>query len=139
MSADERPAPATGTGLSEIVAAKLGLAPDPSRSLGSPASPTLARLSAALRDYGLARADENIDRWWRSCADAAIAHLAAGDRPFSADQVAALVPNPDHPCRWGARFSAALKAGVIRPVGYTVSARPSRHRGVQRLYVGGEA
>ena len=98
---------------------------------------TLAALSAALRDYGIAKADENTDAWWRSCTDRAIDYLAALDYPFSADHVAALVPEPDHPCRWGARFHAAVHAGVIRPVGYVLSERPSRHRGVQRLYRGG--
>lgn len=98
---------------------------------------TLAALSAALRDYGIAKANENADAWWKSCADRAIEYLAALDYPFSADHVAALVPEPDHPCRWGGRFSAAVNAGVIRPVGYVLSERPSRHRGVQRLYRGG--
>jgi hypothetical protein len=98
---------------------------------------SLAALSAALRDYNIAKADENTDAWWKSCADRAIEHLAAIDYPFSADHVAALVPEPDRPCRWGARFHAAVRAGVIRPVGYVLSERPSRHRGVQRLYRGG--
>jgi hypothetical protein len=98
---------------------------------------TLAALSAALRDYGIHRADENTDAWWKSCADRAIDYLASLDQPFSADHVAALVPEPDHPCRWGARFHAAVHAGVIRPVGYVLSSRPSRHRGVIRLYRGG--
>lgn len=100
---------------------------------------TLAALSAALRDYGVAKANENADRWWTSCADRAIDYLAALDYPFSADHVAAMVPDPDHPCRWGARFHAAVRAGVIRPVDYVLSERPSRHRGVQRLYRGGAA
>lgn len=100
---------------------------------------TLAALSAALRDYGVHQADENTDASWKSCADRAIDYLAALDYPFSADHVAALVPDPDHPCRWGARFHAAVRAGVIRPVGYVLSERPSRHRGVQRLYRGGAA
>ncbi len=100
---------------------------------------TLAALSAALRDYNIAKANENTDAWWKSCADRAIDYLAATGEPFSADHVAALVPESDHPCRWGARFHAAVHAGVIRPVGYTLSERPSRHRGVQRLYRGGAA
>jgi hypothetical protein len=100
---------------------------------------TLAALSAAMRDYGIAQADENTDAWWKSCADRAIDYLAAVDKPFSADHVQALIPPADHPCRIGARFTAALHAGVIRPVGYVLSERPSRHRGVQRLYRGGAA
>lgn len=108
------------------------------RSATSPIT-TLAALSAALRDYNLTRADENTDAWWKSCADRAIDYLAAAGQPFSADHVQALIPPADHPCRIGARFHAAVRAGVIRPVGYVLSERPSRHRGVQRLYRGGVA
>ena len=137
MSASERPAPATGTGLSENAAAKLPLSAQ-SRALRAESAPTtLVALSAALRDYGIAQANENGDAWWTSCADRAIEYLADLGQPFSADQVAELVPAPDHPCRWGARFHAAVRAGVVVPTGYTLSARPSRHRGVQRVYVGG--
>jgi hypothetical protein len=98
---------------------------------------TDAALSRALRDYCVHQANENSDTWWRSCADRAIEHLAAMGQPFSADDVAALTPAPDYPCRWGARFHAAVRAGVIVPIGYTLSDRPGRHRGVQRVYVGG--
>jgi hypothetical protein len=98
---------------------------------------TLAALSAALRDYGIHQADEGIDVWWKSCADRAIAYLAALDQPFSSDDVQALIPAADHPCRMGARFRTAVLAGTIRPVGYVLSSRPSRHRGVQRLYRSG--
>lgn len=100
---------------------------------------TLAALSAALRDYGIAKANENADPWWRSCCDRAIDYLAACGEPFSADHVQALIPAADHPCRIGARFHAAVHAGVVRPVGYVLSERPSRHRGVLRLYRGGAA
>jgi hypothetical protein len=100
---------------------------------------TFAALSAALRDYGI-QADENTDACWRSCCDRAIDYLAAVGEPFRANHVQALIPAADHPhCRIGARFHAASNAGVIRPVGYVLSERPSRHRGVQRLYRGGAA
>lgn len=105
----------------------------------SPAPATLAALSAALRDRGVALANENADAWWRSCADTAIGYLASVGRPFSADDVQALIPPADHPCRMGGRFHAAVRAGIVHPVGYTLSVRPARHRGVQRLYVGGES
>ena len=100
---------------------------------------TLAKPGRILREEGIARANNSTDAWWRSCADAANRYLAALDEPFSADHVAALVPEPDHPCRWGGRFNAAVRDGVIRPVGYVLSTPPSRHRGVQRLYRGGAA
>lgn len=100
---------------------------------------TANSLSRLLRDEGVARANGNVDLWWRSCVDAAIAHLATSGLPFGADDVAALVPAPDKPCRWGGAFYAAVRAGTIRQVGYKLSTRPSRHSGVQRLYRGGAA
>lgn len=135
---DGKGRPATGRPSEKIVATKQlasGVHSNGRRSESAPI--TLAALSAALRDYNIAKADAGTDGWWKSCADRAIDYLAALDYPFSADHVAALVPEPDHPCRWGARFHAAVRAGVIRPVGYVLSERPSRHRGVQRLYRGG--
>jgi hypothetical protein len=133
----EGPAPAR-TGPAEAAAAKTNTLAVQSRAQQSRSAPlTLAALSAALRDHGIHQANENANAWWKSCADRAIDYLAALDYPFSADHVAALVPEPDHPCRWGARFHAAVRAGVIRPVGYVLSERPSRHRGVVRLYRGG--
>jgi hypothetical protein len=137
VSTSERPAPRTGAGPSEIVAAKLGLTGHSRACRGRSAPLTLAALSAALRDYGIHQADENTDVRWKSCADRAIDYLASLDRPFTVDAVAALVPEPDHPCRWGARFHVAVRSGVVRPVGYVLSERPSRHRGVIRLYRGG--
>lgn len=124
---------------SQKAAGQVASSPDSTARRAESAPLTLAALSAALRDYGVHQADENTDAWWKSCADRAIDYLAALDYPFSADHVAAMVPAPDHPCRWGARFHAAVHAGVIRPVGYVLSERPSRHRGVQRLYRGGAA
>ncbi len=128
--------PATGRPSENATTRKL-LANDSRARRATSAPLTLTALSAALRDHGIHQADENTDSWWKSCADRAIDYLAATGEPFSADHVAALVPEPDHPCRWGARFHAAVRAGVVRPVGYVLSERPSRHRGVQRLYRGG--
>ena len=141
MSANERPASATETGPSEnrVAAKPLALSPQSRGERVGSAPFALAALSAALRDHGIEMADEYTDAWWKSCADRAIDYLAAVGEPFSADHVAALVPAPDHPNRIGARFQAAVHAGVIRPVGYVLSERPARHRGVQRLYRGGAA
>ncbi len=98
-----------------------------------------AALGAMLRDEGVARANGHGDAWWASCCDAAIAYLAARDIPFSADDVLELIPAPDRPCRIGARIHAAVRAGVVRLVGYRLSNRPSRRRGVQRTCRGGAA
>lgn len=138
MTASERPAPATETGQSECPTASmpsdLTAQSRDEGDLHAPASNVV--LSASLRDVGIALANLNAEADWRSCADTAIAYLATAGRRFSADDVAALIPPPDHPSRWGARFHAAVRAGIVVPVGYTLSGRPSRRRGVQRLYVG---
>lgn len=141
MSTEQGPVPLpTGTGPQKIAAAKQVASAVQSRTTRRRSAPvTLAALSTALRDYNLAKVNENTDPWWRSCCDRAIDYLAALGEPFSADHVQALIPEADHPCRIGARFHTAVRAGVIRPVGYVLSERPSRHRGVIRLYRGGAA
>lgn len=97
---------------------------------------TLERLGRLLRDEALARANGNVDQWWKSCMDTAIGYLASTGVPFSADDCRDLVPPPDHPARVGARFSAAMKAGLIRPTGYAISRSTTRHAGVLRTWVG---
>ena len=85
-------------------------------------------LGQALRDTGIAVANENADDWWKSTADQAIDHLASLGRPFSADDVRALgVPDPASPRAWGGRFAAAAKQGRIQRIGYVQSQRPSVH------------
>jgi hypothetical protein len=85
------------------------------------------RARAAARQVdGVTRADENADDWWKSSVDQAIRYLAETGRVFDAYAVAELgVPEPDHPNRWGSRFKAAARDGVIVPVGYARSRRPT--------------
>ncbi|WP_369132019.1 hypothetical protein [Modestobacter sp. I12A-02662] len=140
MTADERAArPRTGTAPDENVASRKPLNDECTAAENNLILATLADLSRAVRDAGVAAANGNQDHWWASCCDAAIRYLAALDRPFTADDVQALIPTADHPCRMGGRFYAAIRAGIIRPVGYTLSERPSRRRGVLRLYQRGVA
>ncbi|MBA3251459.1 MAG: hypothetical protein H0T66_14405 [Geodermatophilaceae bacterium] len=101
---------------------------------GAPSATLLARL---VRDEGIARANDGVDAWWRSCADAGISYLARSGLPWSADDLWDLgVPRPDHPNRVGAAFQAAVKAGQIQQVGFALSRRRSRHAGVLRLWRG---
>jgi hypothetical protein len=100
---------------------------------GNPAPATDAALSAALRDHGIHQANENGDQYRKSCFRAMVDHLAATGREFTTDDVFAEgVPAPDHPNRVGAAMNAAMKAGIIRPVGYrlqpAVTARRRRPR-----------
>lgn len=125
MTASERPAPATGTGPSENVAAKLGLA---------------GQSSAARRDHGIARADESTDAWTRSCWQTAINYWASTGVPFGADECRELgVPEPKSPGAVGAWFYAACRRGVIKPHSFVQSVRPSRHRSWQRQWIGADA
>lgn len=94
---------------------------------------------AHRRDQGIAQVEEVGDAWWAASCDEAIRWLAALDCTFTADDVVALCGVPDRPNQIGARFRAAVNAGIIRPVGYTLSDRPSRHKGVLRMYRGGRA
>lgn len=80
------------------------------------------------------------DQWWRDGAWRALQVCVATDEVFSADTLRDdpfNLPEPRHPSQWGALFSAARAAGLIRPVGYATSATPSRHKGVLRLWRGG--
>lgn len=77
------------------------------------------------------------DDWWRDTARRALADLAASGREFTAhDLTEAGVPEPDHPNRWGSLFRQANTAGLIVPVGYRPSTRPSRAGGVCRVWRG---
>lgn len=85
----------------------------------------------------LAETYDNSDDWWRSCVEAGLRHLAATGSPFDAFDLTELgVPDPDHPNRWGAAFRAAATGGLIEPIGYRESRRPSRSGGVCRVWRG---
>lgn len=44
--------------------------------------------------------------------------------------------DPDVPNRWGAMFNAAYKEGLIEPVGFAYSRRPTRSGGICRVWRG---
>lgn len=94
-------------------------------------------LGYAVEPYDASQHHSDADAWWRDCASRAIDHLAGTGQPFTAADLGELgVPDPDHPNRIGALFSAARNAGTIRPVGYTTSPTKSRHGGVVRVWKG---
>lgn len=77
------------------------------------------------------------DDWWRDSAERAVRWWAESGMPFDAYDVTLLgVPDPDHPSRWGGLFSAMKADGIIEPIGYRESRRPSRHHGVCRIWRG---
>lgn len=82
-----------------------------------------------LRDHGAERADRAQPDEWKSAVDLQIARLARTGRPFTADDVSAVVGDSPTGSQgaMGARFLAASKRGVIRRVGYVKSGRASVH------------
>lgn len=97
----------------------------------------LRHRAAAHSVDGRTRADENADAWWKATADQAIRALAETGRVFDAYALAeAGVPEPDHPSRWGPRFLAAARAGVIVPAGYASSRRPATAGSAVRVWRG---
>ena len=101
----------------------------------------VARDVPSIPDYQtiLQDVDANTDKWWKSCALAAIECLARSGRPFTAYDAAQLgVPDPDHPSRWGGLFSAAAHAGLIRSAGVVRGSRASTHGAWVRVWIGAE-
>jgi hypothetical protein len=89
------------------------------------------------RGSGLDPAAANGDEWWRDSAERALAWWAESGTEFDAFDLTELgVPDPDHSARWGALFNAAANVGLIEPVGYRQSRRPTRHGGVCRVWRG---
>ncbi|MGC5584139.1 hypothetical protein [Ornithinimicrobium sp. W1665] len=83
---------------------------------------------------------DNADTWWRDCAERALLWWARSGAEFEAyDLVGIGVPEPDKPHRWGPLFLNASARGLIEPVRYQPSARPTRHGGVCRIWRGTQA
>ena len=88
----------------------------------------LTLTGVGLRDAGTSSVSAHTPDDWRSKCDRAISRLAAGRKPFTAEDVRALVGDPpNHPNAMGARFLAAAKEDLIEKVGYGKPARASRH------------
>lgn len=76
---------------------------------------------------------------YRTAVENAIAWLAEDGQEFSSDTVRAMAGDPPRGVSTnlvGALFIAASKARVIRPVGWTTSARVVGHANAVRLWVG---
>jgi hypothetical protein len=88
-----------------------------------------------LAEQGMSRAEENAGPDDCQAIDQAIAHFARTDRPFSANDVRPHLPQVRRPAI-GARFNAASRRGLIRPIGYTPSSDPGTHGHPIRLWIG---
>lgn len=90
------------------------------------------------KTQGMAAADAGTDVTWQEACDAAIAVMARRGVVFQAADLIAegLVDEPDHPNRWGGRFVAAARAGVIESCGYAQSKRATVHASICRTWIG---
>ncbi len=92
------------------------------------------------RDQALRRAQDSASRDWLVSAVTAIEAIAATGRDFQAfDLIELGLPEPDHPCRWGAVFGLAARRGLITSVGSARSKRPTTKGSLMRVWRGTEA
>ena len=74
---------------------------------------------------------------WTSQALAALEAAALAGQPFDAHSLTINgLPNPPHSSMWGSLFKEAARAKIIRKVGVHESERPSRSRGLCRVWLG---
>lgn len=93
---------------------------------------------ARAKADGMAQAEANTTAEWARDCDAAIRTMAARGTVFQAADLVAegLVGEPDHPNRWGPRFLAARRAGVLEEAGFAQSIRATVHRSICRTWRG---
>lgn len=91
----------------------------------------------AVKAAGIAQAEAGTDTWWRDCCDRGIQALAETGLIFQAFDLLDLgVPDPDSANRWGRRFLAAARRGLIEPIGYAPSKRPTTACSIVRTWRG---
>jgi hypothetical protein len=93
--------------------------------------------SQQLALEGMALADGAASMDWKQRWDLAIRQLAKTRESFTAEDVREIAGDPtDHPNAIGARFAAASKSGLIRPVGIRKARRDDAHARVFREWRG---
>jgi hypothetical protein len=86
---------------------------------------------------GAQQAWQNADDWWGDSAWRALTWMADLGQPFDAWDLTLLgVPDPDSPKRWGGLFRVAYQKGLIEPVGYGPSRRPTAAGSACRVWRG---
>lgn len=94
------------------------------------------------RDDGTKIAEHGAPAIARRAGEDGIRRLAERGDPFTADTLHALLEReggPTLPSKLvGALFLNASRAGIIEPVGWATSERPSRHGGPQRVWTGAD-
>lgn len=71
---------------------------------------------------------------WLADAGDAIERLARSGRNFTADDVRALIGEPENGNWWGIAFAKARNTGVIQPVAFGVSRSKSRNGGSLKVW-----
>ena len=96
-------------------------------------------LGQVLKDEGMARAESSTDPWWRSCAMTALTTEAKTGRVFQSYDLVlryGIPEPPSGPNAWGSLLGSAAKAGLIEPVGYAPSSRPTTAKSAVRTWRG---
>lgn len=95
-----------------------------------------------LRDVAIETviaADEAVHRGYRPAIEKALSELIDEGKPFTADTVNERldedVRTHASPMLVPALFRAAAQAGHIRAIGWAISTRPKRHKGVLRIWL----
>lgn len=97
-------------------------------------------LGRALRDVGMAQAEEHAGPTFRDWAADTIAYLAEYRETFTSDDLEAAIETardgirPDSRNAIGAAFAAAHRRKAIHPTGYAQSTRPEAHARVVRVW-----
>jgi len=91
-----------------------------------------------LRDEGTDRVQRG-DPEWHEAAFMALTSFCRRWETFSSDDFRMWIAGyydeqPRHHNSWGALFNAAVKDGLIKPVGFKLSKRPSAHARAIRIW-----
>lgn len=74
---------------------------------------------------------------WRDEAHRAMEYFIASGLPFDSYSLTEVgVQEPHHPSQWGALFRAYSNKGLIEPLGFEYSRRPTRSGGICRTWRG---
>ena len=98
---------------------------------------TLKEAATVALEDALARVEAGAPQTWRTAAEAVLAGLAATGKPFTTDEVWAMLPQPPEPRAIGALMRHAARAGKIRRIGWRESLRPECHRRPVAMWTGG--
>lgn len=99
---------------------------------------TNPRAGQRAKTAGMAQAAANTPADWATECDAAIEEMARRGLPFQASDMVreGLITEPDNHHRWGPRFGAAAKHGVIQRVAPGKSNRTTSRSSLLNTWIG---